>query len=184
MNAIRCRACGTLNDLTAISCSKCAESLVDAGSDAWGAAHERVVAREAVVEERRERRRSVLFIVGFVVLIGAVLIGGYYTHDYMQQNFYLMGEPLYDNQPASYWTVLLKSDDHYLRQRGALALDTLADKMNATTARTVIPDLEAALNDDDEVVRLRAASALDKIKRTTGESGSTGEDTTQIHADT
>ncbi|HQR40819.1 MAG TPA: HEAT repeat domain-containing protein [Blastocatellia bacterium] len=171
MNSIRCRACGAANDLTAISCARCGASLVDETSDRWGVAQERIAARGALVEERTERRRSRLIVIGTVLAVAAVLVGGYYTHDTLQRNYYLMGEPLYDNQPAAYWTVLLKSDDHYLRRRGAQALDSLADKVNAATAKTIIPDLTEALNDEDEVVRLRAASALEKIRRGTGEGG-------------
>ncbi len=158
MNSIRCRACGAANDLTAISCARCGASLVDETSDRWGVAQERIAARGALVEERTERRRSRLIVIGTVLAVAAVLVGGYYTHDTLQRNYYLMGEPLYDNQPAAYWTVRLP-DDHHLRRRGAQALDSLADKVNAATAKTIIPDLTEALNDEDEVVRWCAASA-------------------------
>jgi hypothetical protein len=169
MDTIRCRGCGTTNDLTAIACSKCGGSLVDEVSVRWSVAHDREVARGERVEEKRESRRTLVVVLVTALAVGGAVVAGYYGHDAFVRNFYLFGEPLYDNQPSSYWAKLLTADDHYIRRRAALALDTLADKINAATARTVVPDLKAALNDDDDVVRLRAASALEKIRRTTGE---------------
>ena len=55
------------------------------------------------------------------------------------KSHYFSGEPLYDNQPASHWVGMLKSDDHYLRRRAAMALDTLSDRFNEATAQEVVP---------------------------------------------
>jgi hypothetical protein len=157
-----------VNDITAFACAACGGSLVGSGAERWQSARERDVVVAAERDAARERaefaRRIAVGVAVAAVLAAATWVGlGWY-----QKNYYLMGEPLFDNQPASHWVDMLKSDDRYLRRRAAGALDTLSDRFNETTAREVVPPLKEALEDSDDVVRLRAKSALDKIARLTG----------------
>ena len=165
---IMCTRCNAVNDITAFACVACGGSLVSSGAERWQSARERdkVVAadREAARERGAFARRIAIGVAVAAVLASTMWAGlGWY-----QRSYYLSGEPLYDEQPASHWVEMLKSDDRYLRRRAALALDTLSDRFNEKTASEVVPPLKIALADEDDVVRLRARSALDKIARLTG----------------
>jgi hypothetical protein len=166
-DAIRCRACGHANDATAFACAGCGGSLVS-GADRWIEARE----REAILSDDADRaharsaaiRRALIVAVALVVLaVGAAAFWSWYT-----KNYYPLADPVYANEPPAYWAGMLKSDDHFLRRRAALALDTIADRFNERTAREIVPALKAALADPDVEVRRLARSALDKIAAATG----------------
>jgi hypothetical protein len=166
--SIRCTRCNAVNDITAFACAACGGSLVTSGAERWQSARDRDMVVAAEREAARERgafaRRILVGIVVAIALAGTT----WFVLGWYQQGHYFRGEPLYDQQPASHWVEQLKSDDRYLRRRAALALDTLSDRFNEKTATEVVPALKTALSDDDDVVRLRARSALDKIARLTG----------------
>ena len=166
--SIRCTRCGSVNDVTAFACAACGGSLVGSGAERFQAARERDLVVAAERDAARERVHFAKRLATGLAVAAALAAFVWFALGSYSRSHYFSGEPLYDNQPASHWVDLLKSDDHYLRRRAALALDTLSDRFNETTAQEVVPALKEALEDSDDVVRLRAKSALDKIARVAG----------------
>jgi hypothetical protein len=166
---IRCRQCGTLNDVTAFACSSCRGSLVGSGDERWTESRERDRVLDADAEaaaDRARRIRRTVVTLAVLVIAGVALVA--FTNWYSRY-YYLRGEPLYENKPAAYWVeLMLHSEDHFMRRRAALAIDTICERFNEQTAREVVPALKKALEDDYEPVRNFALSALAKIKVRTG----------------
>jgi HEAT repeat protein len=166
---IRCKRCGVLNDVTAFACSGCGTSLVGTGDDRWMEARERDRVLDADAEaaaDRAVRVRRAIVIVAVVVIAGVLIVP---FANWFSRNHYLRGEPLYESKPAAYWIEILhKSDDHFMRRRAALAIDTICERFNERTAREIVPELKKSLDDDDDIVRNRTMSALAKIKVATG----------------
>lgn len=165
---LRCGACGAPNGLAEVACRACGASLVDLESNEWADAQ----ARWSVADRRAERARAVrsrllalAVAIGALAAVGAASWSGY---GWLTRNHYLGEEPKYADKVAEEWVGQLGSEDRFLRRRAALALETLADRVNEATARRIVTPLSAALDDDDETVRDRAASALAKIKAATG----------------
>jgi HEAT repeat protein len=166
---ITCKACGTPNDVTAFACSGCGASLVADGQERWAAARvrDRVLDADATAALDRAAtvRNVAVGLVGLAIL-GVVLT---FTLNWYNRNHYLLGEPRYANEPAAHWAaVLVESDDHYMRRRAALAIESIADRLNERTAYAIVPSLKGALEDEDEEVRRRARTALDTIEQVTG----------------
>jgi hypothetical protein len=164
---IRCTACGTVNDVTAFMCAGCGASLIG-GSERWESARARDTALESDADRAAARARLVRGLAAIAAALVVVAVVAAFAANLFLRNFYLFGEPVYDHQPASYWVEVLRSDDHFMRRRAALAIESICDRFNTRTATEVVPSLKAALEDEDEIVRVRARSALDKIAAATG----------------
>ena len=166
---IKCKACGALNDVTAFECAGCGASLVGGGDSRWADARVRDRVLDADAEAAAENAARIRRAVAVVVALGVVVAALSVLVPWYSRNYYARGEPLYDNKPAAYWVeLLLKSEDHFMRRRAALAIDTICDRFNERTAREIVPSLKLALEDEDERVRNHVLSALAKIKVTTG----------------
>src|SRR5262245_45608343 len=166
---LRCKDCGRVNELTAFACSSCGASLVGSGADRWVAARERDLVLETDAARRQAFRGMLARALVIMVVIAAVTIGGWEAYAWYARNYYVLDEPTFDGHGADYYAdMMVRSPDHYLRRRGAKTLEAMADRFNEKSAREVVPSLQKALGDEDDVVRSFARSALDKIARNTG----------------
>lgn len=165
---LRCKACGHMNDITAFACGACGETLVGTGAERWLSARDRDVVEASDAEvARAQSARGARIALGAVAIVVLGVVG-WFAASWYTRNYYVLSAPVYDSQLPEYWAGMLKSDDHYLRRRAALALDKICARFNERTAREIVPALREALSDPDEDVRKSARSALDKIRMTTG----------------
>lgn len=162
--SIRCDACGAPNTIAAYACAKCGASLISAPPEAWRPPRRSAgPGQPAVVAARKSLPWKKIVLA--LVAVGVFGVGGWIGMSWAVENRYPFGEPMYDHRPASTWVIELDNEDFAMRRKAALALVTLASKLNRPDAEATIPFLERALSDSDETVRRRAQAALDEISR-------------------
>lgn len=165
---IACPSCGASNEVTALDCAACGESLLSTETETWKEERQRhLEARERA--ERELERTAQRRVLRFFITVGVILLLlAAWGVVWLSRNVYLGGEPQYDGRAAAQWVEVLESEDHFMRRRAALALESLAERINERTALEVAPGIAAALDDEDETVRERLGRALATIESRTG----------------
>ena len=164
MEGVRCRQCGMINDVVALTCKTCSQPLVDESSPNWTHVDQSsILSSEGSMH--RARPTGIWYYLALLAALSMVCIVLLAGVNYVRDNVYIGEEPTYQKFPMSHWVEMLGSDDHYLRRRAAQILDGKSHEFKKPTVVLVVPALRRALDDEDEVVRQHAKNALDKIQQ-------------------
>lgn len=167
---LKCGRCGLWNEIVAIDCGRCKASLVDETSSAWFASRTKAAVREVSENEAGDRKAAVIRFAVIMAILFVVVSVVSYSVRYIQENVYVFDAPRHEGETIPVWLARLESEDVYMRRRAAEAMDAMATYVKRPSMAEMMPGLEAAANDDDEIVRFHVVSAIAILKKRFGDS--------------